>query len=174
MTKSLKRSPKHLSDTALILLGRAADSEDQMILPIPKSVRARGKALERALRSLLRQGFAEEAPVGLADMAWRSDHEGRYGLRITAAGLRALGVPALMSGLELPAAPRPGSKLAQLITMLMQPNGRSINELSEALGWQIHTTRAVISRLQKSGHVVIRAKNEAGVSVYRIEAPADA
>jgi hypothetical protein len=33
MTKSHKRSPRHLSDTALILLGRAADSEDQMLLP---------------------------------------------------------------------------------------------------------------------------------------------
>jgi hypothetical protein len=32
----------------------------------------------------------------------------------------------------------------------------------------------VISRLQKSGHVVVRTKTEAGVSVYRIEPAADA
>jgi hypothetical protein len=167
-----------------------------MLLPIPKSVKAHGKALERTLRSLLRQGFAEEVPVGLADEEWRSDHDGRYGLRITAAGLRAIGVPALASRLEtepgndetrettpavpanslhqLPPAPRPGSKLAKLITMLMQPDGRSVEELSQALGWQAHTTRAVISRLGKTGHVVVRTKNEAGVSVYRIEATADA
>jgi hypothetical protein len=174
MTKSHKRSPRHLSDTALILLGRAADSEDQMLLPIPKSVKARGMALERVLQSLLSQGFVEEIPVGLADEAWRSDDHGRYGLRITETGLRAIGVPALMSGLEQPTALRPGSKLAGLITMLMQPDGRSIDELSEVLGWQVHTTRAVISRLGKSGHAVTRAKNEAGVSVYRIEPAADA
>jgi hypothetical protein len=174
MTTSPKRSPKHLSDTALIVLGRAADSENQMILPIPKSVKAHGKALERVLQSLLNRGFVEEVPVGLADEAWRSDDHGRYGLRITAAGLRAIGVPALKSGLEQPTAPRPGSKLARLITMLMQPGGRSVDELSEALWWQIHTTRAVISRLQKSGHVVVRTKNEAGVSLYRIEPAADA
>jgi hypothetical protein len=180
MTTSPKRSPKHLSDTALILLGRAADSENQMILPIPKSVKARGKALERVLQSLLSQGFVEEVPVGPADEAWRSDHDGRYGLRITRAGLTAIGVPALVSGLEQPTAtpqqkpPRPGSKLAQLITMLMQPGGRTVDELSQELGWQIHTTRAVISRLQKSGHVVVRAKNDAGQSVYRIETPAEA
>jgi hypothetical protein len=163
-------------------LGRAADSENQMILPIPKSVRTRGMALERVLQSLLRQGFVEEVPVGLADEAWRSDDEGRFGLRITEAGLRVIGVPALASGLEVapgddqPAAkpPRPGSKLAQLITMLKQPDGRLIEELSQALGWQAHTTRAVISRLGKSGHVVVKTKNEAGVSVYRIEAPAEA
>ena len=178
MTKSHKRSPKHLSDTALIVLGRAADSEHRMILPIPRSVRARGMVLERTLRSLLNQGFVEEVPVGLSDEAWRSGDDGRFCLRITEAGLRAIGVPVLKSGLEQPAVtheqkpPRPGSKLAQLITMLMQPDGRSVEELSRALGWQIHTTRAVISRLQKGGHVVLRTKNDAGVSVYRIEATA--
>jgi hypothetical protein len=71
-----------------------------MLLPIPKTVRAHGKALERVLQSLLNRGFIEEVPVGLADEAWRSDHEDRYGLRITEAGLRAIGVPALVSGLE--------------------------------------------------------------------------
>jgi hypothetical protein len=172
MTTSPTRSPRHLSDTALILLGRAADSEDQMLLPIPKSVRARGKALERVMQSLVRQGFVEEVPVGLADEAWRSGDDGRFGLRITEAGLRAIGVPALESGLEQPTAPRPGSKQAQLITMLMQPDGKSIDDLSQAFGWLPHTTRAVISRLQKSGHVVTRARNDAGQSVYRIEAPA--
>lgn len=136
MTKSPKRSPKHLSDTALIVLGRAADSENQMLLPIPKSVRAHGKALERVLQSLLRKGLVEEVPVGLADEAWRSGDDGRFGLRITSAGLKAIGVPALVSGLEQPATapqqkpPRQGSKLAQLITMLMQPDGRSVEELS--------------------------------------------
>ena len=77
MTKSPKRSPKHLSDTALILLGRAADSENQLLLPVPTSVRARGTALERVLRSLLNQEFAEEVPVGLADEAWQSGDDGR-------------------------------------------------------------------------------------------------
>jgi hypothetical protein len=104
MTTSHKRSPRHLSDTALILLGRAADSENQMLLPIPKSVKAHGKALERVLQSLLNQGFVEEVPVGLADEAWRSGDDGRFGLRITEAGLRAIGVPALASGLEQPTA----------------------------------------------------------------------
>ncbi|MFW6028397.1 MAG: DUF3489 domain-containing protein [bacterium] len=187
MTKSHKRSPRHLSDTALILLGRAADSENQMLLPIPATVKARGMALERTLRSLLNQGFVEEVPVGLADEAWRSDHGGRFGLRITSAGLKAIGVPALVSGLDsepagttarptaTPAAtPRPGTKLAQLITMLMQPKGQTIDELSQALGWLPHTTRAAITGLRKSGHVVTRAKSEDGVSVYRIEAPAEA
>jgi hypothetical protein len=114
-----------------------------MILPIPKTVKAHGQALERVLQSLLNRGFAEE----VADEGWRSDHDGRFGLRITESGLRAIGVPALVSGLEQPSAPRPGSKLAQLITMLVQSDGRSIEELATALGW---------------------------LSVYRIEATPDA
>ena len=180
MTKSRKRSPRHLSDTALVLLGRAADRDDSMLLPVPKSVKAHGQALAKVLNSLLAQGFVEEVPVGLADEAWRSDHGGRFGLRITSAGLKAIGVPALVSGLEQPPTtheqkpPRPGSKLTRLITMLMQPDGRSVEELSQPLGWQLHTTRAVISRLQKSGHVVVRTKNDTGQSVYRIEPAADA
>jgi hypothetical protein len=105
MTLSHKRSPRHLSDTALIVLGRAADSENQMLLPIPKSVKAHGKALERVLRSLLAREFVEEVPVGIDEEAWWSGHDGRYGLRITPAGLKAIGVPALASGLE----PGPGT-----------------------------------------------------------------
>jgi hypothetical protein len=100
MTTSRKRSRRHLSDTALVLLGRAADSENQMLLPIPRTVKAHGKALEGVLRSLLNQEFVEEIPVGLADEAWRSGDDGRLGLRITESGLRAIGVPALMSGFE--------------------------------------------------------------------------
>jgi hypothetical protein len=115
MTKSPTRSPRHLSDTALVLLGKAADSEDQMVTPIPRTVQAHGKALQSVLQSVLSQGFVEEVPV-----VWRCGDGGRFGLRITAAGLRAIGVPALMSGLEQSTTtpqqkpPRPGTKLARL------------------------------------------------------------
>ena len=64
-------------------------------------MKAHGKALERVLRSLLNQGFVEEVPVGLADEAWRSGDDGRFGLRITEVGLQAIGVPALEDGLRV-------------------------------------------------------------------------
>jgi predicted ArsR family transcriptional regulator len=75
---------------------------------------------------------------------------------------------------QKPAAVRAGSKQAQLIALLMRPNGKSIDELSQAFGWLPHTTRAVISGLRKSGHIVTRAKSDGGQSLYRIEAPAEA
>jgi hypothetical protein len=83
MTTSRKRSPKHLSDTALVLLGKAADSENGMLLPIPKSVKTRGQALAKVLTSLLAQGLIEEVPVKPDEEAWRSDYDGRNGLSIT-------------------------------------------------------------------------------------------
>lgn len=85
-------------DTALIVLGRAADREDQLVLPMPISAKAHGIALDRILKSLLDQELVEEIPVGPHKEAWRSDGEDRLGLRITAAGLKAIGVPALVSG----------------------------------------------------------------------------
>lgn len=85
-------------DTALIVLGRGADRENHMLLPVPISAKAHGIELDRILRSLLDEGFVEEVPVGPHKEAWRSDDEGRFGLRITAAGLKAIGVPALVSG----------------------------------------------------------------------------
>jgi hypothetical protein len=180
MTKSRKRTPRHLSDTAFVLLGRAADKDDSMLLPYPASLKTRGEALAKVLTSLLAQGLIEQVPVKPDVEAWRSDDNGRYGLRITPAGLKAVGVPALESGLPSPPATpepkpaRPGSKLARLIELLMRRGGQTIDDLSKELSWLPHTTRAVVSRLQKSGHVVTRTTGDYGRSVYRIEPAADA
>lgn len=46
------------------------------------------------------------------------------------------------------------SKKAQLLGMLHQPTGSTIVEISAALGWQAHTTRAAITWLHKAGHAV--------------------
>lgn len=57
------------------------------------------------------------------------------------------------------------SKKAQLIGMLHQPAGYTIVEISAALGWQAHTTRAAITGLRKAGHVVKTAKPADGGQV---------
>lgn len=43
------------------------------------------------------------------------------------------------------------SKKARLIGMLHQPDGSTIAEISAALGWRAHTTRAAITGLRKAG-----------------------
>lgn len=104
--RSRQRATGRFSDTALIVLGRAADHEHQMLLPIPKSVRAHGIVLDRVLRNLLDRELVEEISVSAPEHAWRSDDQGQVGLRITPAGLKAVGMPALVSGLDGGSKPR--------------------------------------------------------------------
>ena len=59
------------------------------------------------------------------------------------------------------------NKREQLIIRLQDPNGVSIEEVSEAFGWQPHSARAMLSGLRKAGHRVDRTK-QGSVTVYRI------
>jgi hypothetical protein len=68
------------------------------------------------------------------------------------------------------AAPRDGSKQAQVLAMLSRPSGASIDELTGTTGWQPHTTRAVLSGLRKRGHMIERSSGADGASQYRIVA----
>ena len=68
------------------------------------------------------------------------------------------------------ASARTESKKDRLIGMLSRDAGTTIAEISAALGWQPHTTRAAITGLRKSGHEVETAKSADGTSglIYRI------
>ena len=71
---------------------------------------------------------------------------------------------------------RTESKKFQLIGMLGRDGGTTIAEISTALGWQPHTTRAAITGLRKAGHKVETAKPGNGGSglIYRIALSASA
>ena len=82
-----------LTDLQLVLLSNAAAREDGMLLPPPKTVRARGKTLEKALAKLLRLGLVEETAAAAPEQAWREEDGGRgMALRIVAPGRAALGL----------------------------------------------------------------------------------
>ena len=68
------------------------------------------------------------------------------------------------------ASARAASKKSQMIDMLSGVSGSTISEISTALGWQPHTTRAAITGLRKSGHKVKTAKQVGSRSclIYRI------
>ena len=53
-----------------------------------------------------------------------------------------------------PRAPRVGTKLARVVEMLRATGGATIAELSEAMGWLPHTTRAVLTGLRKQGYAL--------------------
>jgi uncharacterized protein DUF3489 len=64
--------------------------------------------------------------------------------------------------------PRASTKRAVLIGMLEQPEGASVAEIGQRLGWLPHTVRAAITGLRHAGREVTRGKDATGQSVYRL------
>src|SRR3954447_25862391 len=62
------------------------------------------------------------------------------------------------------------SKKATVLGLLKRPGGAAIGELTEATGWQSHSIRATLTGFRKEGQELIRAKDETGVTRYRLAA----
>jgi Protein of unknown function (DUF3489) len=69
-----------------------------------------------------------------------------------------------VSGGEPPAS----TKRAQLIGMLERPEGASVAEIGQRLGWLPHTVRAAITGLRNASREVTRSKDANDRSVYRL------
>ncbi len=69
-----------------------------------------------------------------------------------------------------PARTRQGSKTAQILALLKQPDGGTLKDIMSATAWQAHSVRGFISGTlgKKMGLSVVSAKNEGGDRVYRI------
>lgn len=61
----------------------------------------------------------------------------------------------------------PMTKKSQLIAMLGAGGCSTITAISQAFGWQPHTTRAAITDLRKAGHQIKATSGENGTS-YQI------
>jgi len=64
--------------------------------------------------------------------------------------------------------PRASTKRAALIGMLERPEGASVAEIGQRLGWLPHTVRAAMTGLRHAGREVTRSKDATGQSVYRL------
>ncbi len=62
------------------------------------------------------------------------------------------------------------SKKAAILGLLERPDGAAISDLTAATGWQVHSVRAALTGFRKDGKELIRAKDEAGVTRYRLTA----
>lgn len=71
-----------LSDTQSVILSAAASRANRSLLPVPQSIRAKGKVLERSLGALLKRGFAKEHATRRADEVWRRGDDGRARLAL--------------------------------------------------------------------------------------------
>jgi len=94
-----QRAVPRLSDTALVILAAAANREGGSLLPVPAGMKARGSAPNAVLFHLSQIGLAEEVPVKVEAESWRREEKvGLLGMRITAAGLAAIGIDAKDDG----------------------------------------------------------------------------
>ena len=71
---------------------------------------------------------------------------------------------------EAPVAAVRRSKKSTVIALLQRPGGAAIAELTAATGWQPHSVRAALTGLRKAGNELVRAKDAAGVTYYRLAA----
>lgn len=181
-----------LSDTQFLILSAACRREDLSILPLPANLK--GGAAQKVVASLLAKGLIAEAHAGVDQQVWCDSEDGqRFTLVATDAAIETLGIvpdPAETGVAEAPseepasearsgpaAEPGPtgrktraGTKQADLVAMLRQPEGASLDEIVAATGWQAHTVRGAIAGAlkKKLGLTVTSEKVEGRGRVYRI------
>jgi hypothetical protein len=67
------------------------------------------------------------------------------------------------------AAPREGSKTAQVVAMLQRKGGATLIEIMQKMGWQKHTVRGFMAgAMKKAGYAIESFKPEGGERTYRI------
>jgi hypothetical protein len=184
-----------LTDAQLVMMSAAAQRKDRCL---SAPTRVRGAALIKVSVKLANLGFAREIEAKSGAPIWRRDDAGQgYALKLTAAGLKAIAVDEGSQDATEPgeapqpqaknrassdegghparvAAPRDGSKLAQVIEHLQRADGATIIDLTHVTGWLPHTTRAALTGLRKRGYAVIRERIGSRDSAYRIsDAPVD-
>jgi hypothetical protein len=165
-----------LSDTQVILLSTASQSDGGSIYPLPVKFANAGPRVAKALAGLISAGFAEERESSDLTIVSRTDGDVAYGLFVTPTGLAAIGVE---EGTEAPAPGDPEravpatpriTKSGLVLGLLVRDGGATLTELIAATGWLPHTTRAALTGLRKKGHVLTKGKRD-GVTCYTI-APA--
>jgi hypothetical protein len=67
------------------------------------------------------------------------------------------------------AAPRAGTKMAEVIAMLQRKNGATLGEIVEKMNWQKHTVRGFMAgAMKKAGYRVESFKPDGGERTYKL------
>ncbi len=158
------------------MLSVAAQREDRCVEPSPE---LRGSAARAFATKLINAGLAREIRTKDGLPVWRHDKYARcdYSLKLTVLGMKIaskntdMTQPDGATRSNFKSSPlREHSKLSQVMLMLSQECGITIDEISKAMGWLPHTTRATLTGLRKRGIQIIRLTREGERgSSYRIE-----
>ncbi|MGE0424945.1 MAG: DUF3489 domain-containing protein [Reyranellaceae bacterium] len=168
-----------LSDSQLVILSAACQRADRLALPLPD--RLKGGAAQKVVASLMAKKLIEEVDAKRGEPVWRETGDG-HGVTLVAtdAAFAAIGIdpdeaPKTSRAAQprrAPAAPRTraDTKQAHLIAMLQRPEGATVAEIADALGWQHHTVRGAIAGAlkKKLGLEVESEKIDERGRVYRI------
>lgn len=160
----------NLTDRQLIILGVAAARSDLTVLPSPNSLKLNAGAATLVLKSLIAKKLVEECPAERGQETWQERDGQRFTLKITEAGLLAIGIdsPQTAESNEPPAPSKPdlsairqGTKRAQALDLLRRPEGATIGEISAATDWQAHSVRGFISgTLKKKLSLAVTSETE--------------
>ena len=169
----------NLNDLQLVLLSTASQRDDGGIFPVAASIAKEKDRIRKAVQSLLKRSLVEERPTKDRRLAWREQDDQAIAVFITAAGrslIEQSGDAAEPVG-DKPSTPkseknsvekvRQGSKKELVLGLLRRSDGATLNDLVSATGWLPHTTRAALTGLRKSGHVVEKSKRD-DATCYRI------
>ena len=173
-----------LTETQTTILTAGAQREGNIAMPLPKGLA--GAAAKMSVTKMIEHGWLQEvdASSSRGEPLWRETGDG-YGttLVVTDAGLLAIGIEPVvvktMTTIRKHAAeasevvkptPRVGTKQAMRISLLQAPEGATMEAMTAATGWQVHSLRAVMSGAlgKKKGLTVTSGKEEGGARVYRI------
>jgi len=187
-----------LTDSQNTML-RAASLREDRCLELPPTLK--GSAPQKVAGKLIAEGLVKEIKVKGEMLVWRRDKKSghAFALKLTASGVKAIAlhVPIVVteptvapvdpadpgpnlsnsphSIIPVPdiakGAPREGSKLALVMSLLRRSEGATILTLTKATGWLPHTTRAALTGVRKRGYAVVLERRDEGDSVYRLAEP---
>jgi hypothetical protein len=72
------------------------------------------------------------------------------------------------SNVPTPSAPREGTKIAEVITLLARDQGATLAEIVAATNWLPHTARAALTGLRRRGYAIERRGRAVGARAYAI------
>lgn len=65
---------------------------------------------------------------------------------------------------------REGTKKAAVLELLRAPQGATVPEIMQVVGWQSHSVRGFLSNLHKAGGAVVCLRRENGARAYQLQA----
>jgi hypothetical protein len=175
-----------LSDTQLVILSAAVQRGDGAILPLPKSIKARGAALTKLIDALKRNRLITalpQEPGSPIEPVLVITDEGREAIGADttdtptppSSGTAEATVESARNDLRQAqsnsaGSARAGTKLARMVDLLRSEMGATLAEIVEATGWQAHSVRGAISGTLKKKHglTVTSEKVDGRGRVYRI------